>query len=83
MLFKMGYTAYTLSLIVLYFCDLVCKVKRTAVCFYGSHEGKCESKGLRPDNKIRRVQAILRSDKELHTAKNVIKARVIVGKVIR
>jgi hypothetical protein len=47
----------------------------------GSNEGNCEWKGLHPDNKS--GQAILRSDWGLYTAKNVRKARVIVGEVIR
>jgi len=53
------------------------------VCKCLTHEGNCESKGLRSDNKIRSGQEILRSDWYLYTTKNVIKARVIVGKAIR
>ena len=67
MLFEMKYTAS------IYFSELACEDEGTAVWLCGSRQGNGESKRLRPYNKIRSGQSILRSDWEIHTSRNVIK----------
>jgi len=49
----------------------------------GSRGGNCESKGLRPDKTNGGVPAIVLSDWDLYKPKNVVRTKVIVGRVIR